>query len=388
MKTEKLASKDPEERAKVMRVSEAASEWVEPPEPNQRPRRAQVPVLMSTIGDTVVWGIVDSGSQANIVSAAVAEATGLPILPLKGKSFSVTGVDGILVKCKAWIPNAKVHVSGARVETRADLHVVEGIDCDLLLGRPWAVDHEVGIQERPRGTYVSWKMNGVWYKLNVTLARDVERKRARRRRAIQARKDRASDTEAEALIALPVKVSHREKGTSYVPDSEEDRLAPDALEPSGLLANLTEPQEESIGEKEREEIVGWAKEKVMEWKKKWEEETGDADDEQDQDNTAGEIISVSTSTPEAEQAPPPNQLGQARGKRTRTEVEVSKGKDGRTESRKRKRTSHARADAIEVDKDLEEEFAKLVQEEVDDEEWEAFCVREGRRMASRDQKWL
>lgn len=384
LKPEKPASKK-EERAKVMRVSEPANEWVDKrSEGGPTLRKADVPMLKVMIGEAGVWGIVDSGSQANIISAKVAEATGQPVLPLKGKSFSVTGVDGVPVRCKAWIPRARVFVTSAQVETIADLHVVEGIDCDLLLGRPWAIDHQVGIQERPRGTYVSWKVDDTWYDLNVTLARAVELKRARRRKAIAARKRYQVDSEEERsyLSVYPVRVRDQGTDRSYVPDSEASRVAPEAPEDG-------ECQEESVGEQERNDAVAWARQKVTEWKRKWEEEGAlDGDDEGEVDDKPGDVISLSDGD---EESPPPNQLGQKKSVKKPNpgvEEEVVEGKDGQVESRKRKRSTHTRTNVVEVDKDLEEEFAKLVQEEADEEEWDAFCVREGQRLASRNQKWL
>ena len=43
---------------------------------------------------------------------------------------------------------------------------------------------------------------------------------------------------------------------------------------------------------------------------------------------------------------------------------------------------------MEVDRDLEEEFVRLEQEEAGEEEWEEFCRREKRRMARKDKDWM
>ena len=43
---------------------------------------------------------------------------------------------------------------------------------------------------------------------------------------------------------------------------------------------------------------------------------------------------------------------------------------------------------MEIDRDLEEEFARLEQEEAGEEEWKEFCQRERTQMAKKDKGWL
>jgi len=129
--------------------------------------RKKLLVLKAKIGNTVVEGIVDSGSSANIISARKAVETGLPIERLDEDSFPVSGLKGPPVSCDYMIPKAVIYVSEKKYPTYGTLFVVKGITVDLLYGRPWMVNNYAGIQEKPLGTYVSWVSNHKPYELNV-----------------------------------------------------------------------------------------------------------------------------------------------------------------------------------------------------------------------------
>jgi len=129
--------------------------------------RKKLLVLKVKIGNTVVEGIVDSGSSANIISTRKAAETGLPIECLDEDSFPVSGLKGPPVSCDYMIPKAVIYVSEKKYPTYGTLFIIEGITVDLLYGRPWMVDNYGGIQEKPLGTYVSWVSNHRPYELNV-----------------------------------------------------------------------------------------------------------------------------------------------------------------------------------------------------------------------------
>jgi hypothetical protein len=113
--------------------------------------RTKLLKLKATIGQAVMKGVVDSGSTANIISAKMAERTGLPIVPLGKQSFPVLGVGGPTVRCDYWIPNAPIYVTDSKLLTYGDLFVVEKVRIKLLYGRPWMVANQSGIQEKERG---------------------------------------------------------------------------------------------------------------------------------------------------------------------------------------------------------------------------------------------
>ena len=43
---------------------------------------------------------------------------------------------------------------------------------------------------------------------------------------------------------------------------------------------------------------------------------------------------------------------------------------------------------VTVDRDLDEEFTRLVQGEADEKEWNTFCAREGKRLAQKNREWV
>ena len=314
-------------------------------------RRRALVRLKGTIGNLQIKGIVDSGASANIISAAAAEATGLPIVPLRDEAFPVTGISGPSIKCKYWIPNVTMFLTEGKLPTRSDLFVVEGVKAHLLFGRPWMVDNLGGIQEKETGTYVSWSSEGVPYELNTTKAEEWEDENGEKVDLYEAREDTL-----RAVTAMVVKRGKSpDTDLSYVPDSEENR-SPPAIE---------SPPVESEDSEEVREAEKWARERVAEWKKEW--ETAEKDEVGDVEITP----------------PPPNQLG-----RRRPRESVGDDEEIVQKSRKRRKVAKQGKEIIEVDEEMVEEFAQLVQEDVDEEEWKAFCAREKRRRANKDSHWL
>ena len=358
---EKEASTEKKTGVKVMRAGGRREEGIQVERREERlvKKKADVPRIKATIGDATMYGIVDSGSNSNVISADMAEATGLPIVPLGGKSFSVTGLNGDPIRCKYWIPNAALYLTDSKLVTYADLHVIEGVDCDLLYGRDWAVNNGVGIQERERGTYVSWISNGTPYELNVT--RKGTEPIETRDRGIDlclTNEDEPEDDEETSALSMMVRTKRGPPtDLSYAPDSETSQLAPE----------LNKAREfSSEGEKDADDVVRWARDRVTDWKrKKEEEEAAEADDE---------------GMPERELAPSPDLLDKGKGR--------ARDEEGVRQKKRRRRVGRVREGPIEVDRDLEEEFTKLVQDEADDREWKTFCAKEGRRIARKNKEWL
>ena len=351
----KVAWKADEKGKEVLRVETRVGDeggvWMEglqETDQEHEKRRRKLITLKGSIGRLQISGIVDSGASANIISVSAMEATGLPIVLLQGKAFPVTGITGPSIKCRYWIPNVTIYLTDGKLPTKTDLFVVEGVKTNLLYGRPWMVDNLGGIQERKTGTYVSWHSNGVPYELNTTKAAEWEDENGEGVDLYEAKED--------TLRAVTAMVVRRGKSPntdlSYVPDSEEARLAP----------TIESPPQESDDSEEARQAEEWARKRIAEWKRGWEvEEEAKAQD-----------VEI---TP-----PPPNQLGRRKAQESPEEV-------SRT-SRKRRKVAKQGKGIIEVDEETIEEFTQLVQEEVDEEEWEAFCAREKSRRAKKDKHWL
>ena len=118
----------------VMRVDyerETAKKVKKPDE-----RQARLLGIKASIRDTTMVAVVDSGFSRNVISTYMAEATGLPVVPLQEKGFPVTGVAGPSIQCNYMIPNAMIHVTESKLLTQGDLFVIDNIKVDLLYKCP------------------------------------------------------------------------------------------------------------------------------------------------------------------------------------------------------------------------------------------------------------
>ena len=105
-------------------------------------------------GGRQVMGIIDTGSQLNVVSKEISDnIIKLPVNPnceaimrdANGGKGQLSGkVENVPLTCGA-------------VETKATLFVGDNVPFDLLLGRPWQRSNLVSIDERPQGTYLVFR---------------------------------------------------------------------------------------------------------------------------------------------------------------------------------------------------------------------------------------
>jgi hypothetical protein len=93
-----------------------------------------------------MFGIVDSGSQANIISEEYARESGLP-MQLDGFDDQVSGMDGTPAEIVGVIPNAEIYVTNSDIRTTGRLLVLKDPAFSLLLGRPWATRNRAGTDE-------------------------------------------------------------------------------------------------------------------------------------------------------------------------------------------------------------------------------------------------
>ena len=341
----------------VMRADVGAGKTMETAVDEEEPGPRKLLRIKAKIGRATMVGMVDSGSQENIISARMAAATGLPTVLLEDKSFPVQGVSGPPTRCRYMIPNAAIYVTDHQLLTRGDLFVVEGAKVDLLYGIPWIDAHEGRIYKQPEGIFVSWVSEGLRHAINATAWEygdsDTEEETPPSRRR-KGRRGMVASMVAQARSPVT--------DLSCVPDSEEDR------EP---LFTEDYP-DEADDDKEARETVRWAREQVKQWEKKRLQEEIEIEEELED---------------ERESSPPPNQLGRRKGKERDSRETSRMSRKSRTSSKRRKTGKRSR-EYVEIDRDLKEEFARLEQEEAGEEEWEEFCQRERTRMAKKDKDWL
>ena len=341
-----------------------------------REARKELLKLKATVGEARMMGIVDSGAMASMISAERLEASGLPSKPLGDRSFKVTGMDGGVGYCRAWVEAAKIYVTPSGLETTSDLYVLENADFDLLLGRPWMTFNEVNIMERQRGTYVSWMSGDTRYEINASKARRAKLPRVVKRQEAREGNTEESDNEGDRIqtVAAYAVRSTIDHGTdrSYIPWSIETQEGPDYLE-------------EDKGSKEDEEteetVRRKAQAKVETWSKRKREEEEEADDEREEGERDTDDQWDADDEPEGgkvrEQKFP---VGRPSTKREKTTYSPP----GRAEAEGEEESEGI----IVVDRNLEEDFASLVQEEANEHDWERFCIKERKRLARRQKVWL
>ena len=289
----------PKGQARVLRTTEIPEKnemivyWGSMPDPipaiPRRIARGDLLKLDITLGNAKLTGVVDSGSMVNMISAKKLEESGLPSIPLKGRTVKVMGVNGNVSRCKTWIPGAEILVTSGKLITYGDIYVMDDAEFEGILGRPYCTLNGVNIEERPRGTYVSWISNGARYELNASRAHwpptMIEQLEADL--AVQEEDEETEETEEEdeeegddddeddddePMIALAVSAKSRD-GTdrSYIPISNESREAPDFEEQQAM--SLTAAQQEAIDQRARQRVEEWRKELADE-----------ADDEREQED--------------------------------------------------------------------------------------------------------
>ena len=361
----KAASEDLGKRVRSMRAEWRTEDFSEDLLDNLdlREARAELLKLEATVGEATMKGIVDTGSMVSMISATMAEESGLPSEPLRRRPFKVIGVNGVTSVCRSKIPKAKIYLTSEKHETESDLYVLDQADFDLLLGRPWGTYNGVGIDERVRGTYVSYITDKSRYEVNASKAHAVPVRIGRADMKFCHRRedsDSSSEEEESAAEVLTARIIRNGTDRSYVPDSEEDRLGPD------YIKDETDSEDDRSKVKRADRRV---KEAIAEWQRERGEEADDEEEGREKESN--------------EWTPPPNQLD--KGKRKASEITKESSESEETPRKARKRT---RGKIIEVDEDMEEEFITMTQDDVDEEEWEEFYAREGRRLSKNNEQWV
>ena len=318
-----------------------------------REARGDLLKIEITIGNATMVGVVDSGSMINMISAKKLEESGLPSVALKEKSFKITGVNGGTSRCHSWIPGATIYVSKDKKATFGNVYILEDADFEFIAGRPWSTLNGGKIEERTRGTYVSWVTDETRYELNVLKASESAVRAADAQAHLSQKEEGENE---EPITALTVRVGDEdEKGKLCVPDSQEEREELDYGDDDNGLGNrygLPEGNQQA-----QEEIERWAR------------GGEDSDGEEEQE------------TESYKSSPPKSKKGKERQREESTDDEPDRP------SKKTCVRQHQKQRII-VDQDLEEGFSRLVQTGANEEEWEIFCGKEKRRLAHGDQRWF
>ena len=311
-----------------------------------REARGDLLRIQITIGNATMIGVVDSGSMINMISAKKLEESGLPSVALKGKSFKITGVNGGTSVCKSWVPGATILVSADKKATYGDVYVLEDADFEFIAGRPWSTLNGGKIEERTRGTYVSWITDDLRYEINASKTSDLAVNLVEAQVDSSRTEVKDSDEEEKPIAALVVRVN---KGTEWdlsdVPDSQE-----------------------SGDELDYGEFEGPKGGKEVEGKEQWTEEEGVLEEGKEEEEENRGLT------------PTPSEKGKGRQREESVE--------DLPDQPSKKSRGNQRHQKIIIDQDLEEGFSRMIQTGANDEEWEKFCGEEKRRLAQGKQQWF
>lgn len=369
-----------EELRRMGEIREGASR----PIPIPRDHKSSLPTVLVTIGRLTVEAIIDTGSMVNMISAEKAAKTRMPTGRLNQDAFQLGGILGPESQCVRWIPPTKLYMTTEHLPTVGALFILEEGSFDVILGMPWLEKNRGSVAAREYGTYVGWKSDGKDFEVMASLgtALPIQVKTIFVEEYDGDSETDTTDTDGENQRPVTAYMAKVLKGVptdqSYVSDSEKGRNELDYLEIS------------SGGNESGEDAVEWARGQAEEWEdrkgKRRDHEAAERNFEYVASGSDGSRGRSSIPQPQESFTPPPNQLARRKGRAKSPEEKEVREKTKRR--RKRRRTDHLEEETIEVSREMEDAFSKLIQKEADDEEWDDFWTREGIRVAKREKEWL
>ena len=120
--------------------------------------RDDLPMVSAKVGQAQMVGVIDSGSQVNVMSEKFMKKCCLPIRTDNTHQYRITGIDGGPAVCVGVIPETDILVTKTKIPTTGEIVAVKNAIFDLILGRPWTTGNGANLLERPEGTYLEiWK---------------------------------------------------------------------------------------------------------------------------------------------------------------------------------------------------------------------------------------
>ena len=204
------------------------------------------------VGKVTMTGIIDSGSQVNIISEDCASASGLPMRVEPQDKIAVAGIKGT-TRSIGRIIEAEICIITNNVQTTGDLWVLKENKFTLILGRPWSTRNYATIEETEKGTNLRFESLGEHYVSNISPTKRCLQELEKQK--IRAEDDEWSEDEDKETRKCAV-VGTTTIDTSPVPDSEplrdeeeeEGQLTQEAPRPSlNKVREEEEDEEESRG---------------------------------------------------------------------------------------------------------------------------------------------
>ena len=172
------------------------------------------------VGDVAIMAIIDTGSQANLISERAYSASGLMrtdenIMPMVG----AFGGHGVCIGKLEWVP---LYITAGKVLTwGSKIGVLRNPPFDMILGQTWLTGNKVSIEQRPEGVYLS-----LIYKNKKVLVNVCPNSRYLRR-APGGKENREEET---YTILNQIRGEHEQNTFSANPDDMEPRIVDNVQE--------------------------------------------------------------------------------------------------------------------------------------------------------------
>jgi hypothetical protein len=309
------------------------------------------------IGHARMMGIFDSGSQVNIISQNLVEATGLPWSRDREHQLKLISVDGTVSRCAGVVPNAKILMTESKLPTYGDLYVKTDPGFELLLGRAWGTKNRANLIEDEKGSHLSFQSGTGRWGLNVCPNSGPPKQEsddeetaysAKRSHPAQVYAIAIDDQDEEEWNASDSEAHRIEDGNTY----EIDRT--DAREPEDIAPDMSEGY---VGELEyspksvNEEMINLAQTRFEQ----------DSEDERTREREK-ESEEHPKGIPQAQQESHANEAGNTR-------------------------ETGAGTNKFNIHSELHESYIKMVQKGVSNDEWNLFCRQEEQRKTRDNQRW-
>ena len=322
--------------------------------------REELITIPTRINGVPMVATFDSGSQISIISRELVEQAGLPWKKDRNSRIQLRGIGGTVAKCTGKVPSTEILITDCNLPTYEELYVnpyPAGNEAKLIFGRTFGTANKVNLREEDDGTYLSFLSEGSRYEINA----------------------------CPAHMNKPKKIPHED----YVP------WARKKLKKHRVCATaVKEPYDRKLEESDGEIEDDRGSEREPEISAESPEE-GEADIEY----SPKTLLKDELSTPAQ-----PSRLidklnevlesnrefdGDSDGEDERhAETLKAKGKSHASKQPIKYKSKGAKSDArFTIDSNLHESFIKFVQDGRSNDEWNAFCNQETRRLLREKRKW-
>jgi hypothetical protein len=360
---------------------------IQPPQDSLLKMEAQV-------GNASMTSLFDSGSQINLISQKKAIEAGLPWSTKQEHRPKMISVDGTVSKCAGKVRRAVIGMTDKKLPTKGNLYVKAASGFDLLLGRPWGRKNRAHLLEKQDGSHITFRSETPRYgkgRYGVNVCPTPHPYR-RSKKDFTEDSDFTTTSDSTAIDDFSEDLDgYTDYGDAYYtnPDphsqvlaasieeiGDDEEIVPETNEESSdrFAINAEEMEADTIGETE-ERIENLPDEIYSEFptpaqrRYEVEDEVFDLGDESEDDREEDAARRAK------------------RGEKSRDfpcaarnshEEDIGETQESKTEAEPKE---------FEIDSSLHDNYIKMVQKGISNDEWNLFCRQEERRKARDDKRW-